>query len=252
MTINNFIHSTLYPDGEQTTAYERHIWITKDTISNRSRLVIGMVWYSSLKEQVELGWVSTTEYETFASDLYRKVLADIREQFPNITLASIDGASDMWIDKPLIQTRLQTWMPWLSFSCPEYIKYVKDIPGNNIFLSQDAHTYLENYARCADIMIVVGWRDAAYWKNYLVSEYTPWFWKKVSPIIDPISLLTWNHDLPSVEVWDAFNSGKILNASKALMQKMWMNPDRNIDWAISRVSSEILGFIKRAPFITHK
>jgi hypothetical protein len=101
--------------------------------------------------------VTTAQYEAFATQLYEKVMSDIKTKFQNLEILSIDGASAMGIDKPLIETRLaNTSMRGLSFSCPEYMQHVDDDSRNSIYVAHDIDTYLRHYALCIDTMICVG------------------------------------------------------------------------------------------------
>ncbi len=246
----SFNKTRVYQSHQMEEAYENEINLTKQNINKRSHIIIGMVGYSSLKnDQVELWWATTNQYEEICSEIYLAIIEAIKDSFPNTEIMSIDGASDMWIDKVLIDTRLKNDMKWLSFTCPEYIEYVWDIENNALLVSCDADTYLHNYSRCSDIMIVAGWRDSAYWKNHLVSKFTPPFWNSISPVFDPISLITWKNDLEFYETGDAFSKGKILNASKTIMQKNDMKQDENVKVAINRISWEVLKFLWEVDFL---
>ena len=244
-----FSNTIVYGPDQKSQVYNEILGINEWNIWNRSNLITWMVGYSSLKEDPELWWVTPWEYADAVWFVFNWLIEAIEQEYPLLNNFIIDWASNVGVDGELLKTRARYWMKGLSFTCPEYLTYVDDIPWNHLFKSKDAHTYLKNYARCTDIMLIAWWRDAAYWENYLISEFDTPFKNSISPFFDPIHILTWNNSLPYSEVSNALNDWKILNASKTIMQK-WKNiPDLSIEIAKERIIKEVFSFIENAAFL---
>lgn len=234
-----FEKSKIYLPEETELSFKEILNLTWE-YSKRSNLILSMVWYSSLKNQLELWWVTTEQYEKFSTEIYKYIIEKIKNEFPKLNLLSIDGASDMWIDRALIETRKEHNLSWMSFSCPEYIRYVKD-SGSAILISESADSYFKRFSMASDIMMVLWWRDAAFRKNYLVLQNS-FSEQKISPAADPISSLSSNSNL------DYFRKNYpdedlILNASKAINHKSSIPKIEDIETIKMRFFNEIKEYI---------
>ena len=100
---------------------------------------------------------------------------------------------------------------------------------------------------CSDVMMVLWGRDAAFWKNYLISEYSYPLGSKIAPVADIIATGTGQLDLPYFVAGQPFEQTQILNASKAIMQKSWVSPDKTLESLKNRIVYEAIEHARRNP-----
>ncbi|HBP00221.1 MAG: hypothetical protein UU48_C0006G0007 [Candidatus Uhrbacteria bacterium GW2011_GWF2_41_16] len=150
-----FLRKKIYLPDE----YEQAV---AENLKGRFVLVLAMNGYSSLRPQQCAAWgVQVGAYEKACEVLLTQVTNWLRQQFPDIDVRFIHGASDIGVDKVIVHTANTLRRTQLGFSCPEYMFYVKDddVP---VYVAPTVREYSDAFVRSSDILIAANGRLQAY------------------------------------------------------------------------------------------
>lgn len=116
-------------------------------------VVLGMTGYSSIKPADCQAWgIQPGAYEAACARLLTTVIDQLRAEFPGIDLRIADGASDMGVDKVIMDVAVAKNIPHLGFSCPNFMFYVKDddLP---VYVGPSQAEYADAFIRALNILI---------------------------------------------------------------------------------------------------
>lgn len=122
-------------------------------------VTVGMTGYSSLKpEQLKQWGIKQGAYEAACRDLIEFTAKQLRTAFPGVRVKFVHGASDMGVDRAVIDTAREMNLDHFGFNCPEWMCYVHDdeVP---VYVAADKDAYADAFVRNADILISAGGRD---------------------------------------------------------------------------------------------
>lgn len=122
-------------------------------------VTIGMTGYSSLKPEVLKDWgLKPGEYEAACRDILACTILLLQREYQGIRIKLTHGASDMGIDRAVIEVARKLNLDQLGFNCPKWMFYVNDdeVP---VYVAEDQESYADAFVRNTDILISVGGRE---------------------------------------------------------------------------------------------
>lgn len=131
-------------------------------LSGSAVIVLAMNGYSDLnQEKCDEYGIKIGAYETACAALLSGVIQNLQNTFRGVQVKLVHGASDMGVDKAVVNVGLKFNLPQLGFSCPEYMPYVKDddIP---VYVATDAVAYCEAFTSALDILITANGRKTTF------------------------------------------------------------------------------------------
>ena len=127
-------------------------------LSGEGLIILGMTGYSKIGEDNCREWgVSEDAYTAACSDLLGAAINSLQRKFKGIRIALVDGASDMGVDKGVIEVADTMGLNHLGFSCPSYMFYVKD-DKSPVYVARTKDEYADCFVRSLDMLFSVGGR----------------------------------------------------------------------------------------------
>ncbi|MBU2214081.1 hypothetical protein KKC44_02260 [Patescibacteria group bacterium] len=159
------------PDGEvlfQKFFPKKRIYLQREYekavrihLKGKDQVVVGMNGYSSLSEEQCRDWgVQPGHYEAVCRRIIRELLKCERD-FRGMKIHLAHGASDMGVDKAIIDEARSVNQPMLGFSCPQYMMYVEDddVP---VQVARTVDEYSHNFCNSLDILLTANGRKQTF------------------------------------------------------------------------------------------
>lgn len=125
-------------------------------------IVLGMNGYSSLSEEKCVAYgIKPGDYEIACASLMQNTIKNLQQQYEGITIRIAHGASNMGVDKAMINVGLKLNIQQLGFNCPNYMMYVEDddIP---VYVAKNEREYCEAFTEALDILITANGRKVTF------------------------------------------------------------------------------------------
>ena len=143
-----------------------------ECLPNRYRMVLAMNGYSSIKPAQCAAWgVKVGAYEKACSVLLDYTVNKARSRFRDMALCCVHGASDMGVDKAVMDYCRKERIQQMGFNCPQYMFYVldDDIP---VYVAATVEEYSRAFVKTADVLIAANGRLQAFRMDIMaVFEY---------------------------------------------------------------------------------
>lgn len=136
---------------------------TKEVLrSGNDIVVLGMNGYSTLNEQQCRAWgVKPGAYEIACEALLRTITELLFQKFPGIDVRFSHGASNLGVDRAIINVAKRLNRPQLGHSCPKFMFWVED-NGIPVYVGNDQLEYAERFVDSLDILIAANGRIQAF------------------------------------------------------------------------------------------
>ena len=122
-------------------------------------ITLGATGYSSLKPDVCAAWgIKPGAYEAACAALLAQTVRYLQIKFEGVRIKLTHGASDMGIDRVVIDVARQLNLDQLGFNCPRWMSYVNDdeVP---VYVAKSQSDYSDAFVRSTDILLSVGGRQ---------------------------------------------------------------------------------------------
>jgi hypothetical protein len=143
------------PDEAELARGEVLSFGEQDTIN------IGMTGYSSIKHEDCAAWgIQPGAYERACEEILANMVLALRNEFPGLKIGVCDGASDMGVDRAVINASRALDIPHLGHSCPGFMMYVQD-DDDPVLVSATQEDYSNAFIDSLNFLCSVGGREHA-------------------------------------------------------------------------------------------
>jgi hypothetical protein len=121
-------------------------------------VVVGMNGYSRLTDAQCRNWgVKPGAYEAACKSILSSTILALQREFPGIDVRLAHGASDLGVDRMVIEVGRELNRPQLGHSCPHFMMWVEDddIP---VFVARDQAEYSDRFIESLHILIAANGR----------------------------------------------------------------------------------------------
>lgn len=149
-----FLNEHIYLPNE----YDRAVREVLGAGSAKDVVILGMNGYSSLTEEKCRAWgVKPGAYEAACRALLFNVVHVIRTRFPRLDLRFAHGASDLGVDRVIIDVANTLNRPQLGHSCPRFMMYVldNDVP---VYLAPTQAAYSDAFIESLHVLVAANGR----------------------------------------------------------------------------------------------
>lgn len=146
-----FIKKKVYLPGEYDQA-------VSEQLKGKDIVVLGMNGYSGLSDELCAAWgVKPGGYEAACAAILRSTTKLLQAKFPGVDIRFAHGASDLGVDRAIIEVANGLNRPQLGHSCPHFMFYVEDddIP---VYVAKDQAAYSLAFISSLDILIAANGR----------------------------------------------------------------------------------------------
>ena len=144
----------IYLPGEEAKARD-------EVLGGPDRIVIGMTGYSSIGAANEKAWgVPQARYVAACADVLGTMIHKIQKEFPGVRVMLADGASDLGVDRAMLEVAGRMNLNHLGHSCPRFMFYVKD-DATAVLVSASQKAYSDAFIESLQIIISCGGRMQA-------------------------------------------------------------------------------------------
>ena len=184
-----------------------------EILGSDNQLILGMTGYSSIKPKDCADWgIKPGAYEAACEDILGTVIRGLRKTFPGTTIKLFDGASDMGVDRALINVARKLNIEHLGFSCPKFMFYVND-DDDAVYVANSQKEYSDAFIRELDILYSVGGRMQALEHDMIAAIV---YNKRLVPL-EVLKAISTNGGPPARDA-----DGKVLDATAAFYQAIHM------------------------------
>jgi len=142
-----FLHTPIYMPDQYQEAIKTVLYNCDDVI------ILGMNGFSMVgPEQCAIWGVKLGAYEAACENLLSFIIKELLEKFVGIQIRLVNGASDLGIDKAILNVAKKFNIPLLGHSCPTYLFYVQD-NGVPVFVAKDQPNYSDAFTESLEILI---------------------------------------------------------------------------------------------------
>jgi len=131
-------------------------------IGGEDIIVIGANGYSNLSDEKCREWgVKPGAYKAACSKILFTTTRLLQEEFPGIDIRFAHGASDLGIDRAIIDVAMKLNRPHLGHSCPRFMFWVKEediIKGMPVYVANTQEEYSNQFIESLDILIAANGR----------------------------------------------------------------------------------------------
>ncbi len=125
-------------------------------------VVLGMNGYSSLSPEQCLAWgVREGAYEAACKGILKSLFGTLTSTFDGIDIRFADGASNVGVDRALLEVARDLNRPHLGHSCPKFMFYVED-DNNPVFVAKTKERYAEAFIDSLHILVAANGRAQAF------------------------------------------------------------------------------------------
>lgn len=182
-----------------------------EVLGGKDSFVLSMNGFSRIgADKLPIWGLVDGEYEEGCADLLDKTIIDLRSRFEGVVLKLVDGGSDLGVDKALLRVRDKHNLQALSFSCPNWMLYVKD-DEQAVFVAKDSDEYADRYIQSLHFLITTGGRDQALKHDV----YAAVLYGKRVHFVDVCGMLSRNDGVPATST-SADGKVQIENAAAAM------------------------------------
>lgn len=184
--------------------------LAQTALAGRNVIRIGMTGYSSITDEDCAAWgIKVGAYDVACGAILTKMVMHLRENFPGCRIKVVHGASNMGIDKVIIEVAKRLNLDMVGFNCLEWLFYVKDDDDFPVYVASNKAQYADAFIRNLDILLSAGGRIQALEHDMLAAIK----YNKRLIILNLLKTLSANGGPPARD-----GAGRILDASAAFEQ----------------------------------
>ena len=184
--------------------------LAQAVLTGRNVIRVGMTGYTSISPQNCADWgIKVGAYEAACGAVLTKMVMHLRENFPGCRIKVVHGASNMGIDKVIIEVANRLNLDMVGFNCLEWLFYVEDEDDFPVYVASTKAQYADAFIRNLDILLSAGGRIQALEHDMLAAIK----YDKRLMILNLVKTLSANGGPPARD-----GAGKIQDASAAFEQ----------------------------------
>ncbi len=153
--LKRFARKRVYLPGE----YDRAV---SEVLHGTDVIVLGMNGYSSIKPEHLAAWgIKEGAYEAACRSLVTQAVQRLQREFPGVDVRFAHGASNMGVDRAMIDVSYNLNRPQLGHSCPHFLFYVQDddVP---VYVAPSQPEYAAAFTRSLDVLLCANGRLQAF------------------------------------------------------------------------------------------
>lgn len=136
---------------------------TTSVLNGHDVVVLGANGYSNLSPARCQAWgIQPGKYEAACKAILISTIKMIQDRFTGARIKMVHGASNMGVDRAIIEICKKLNLEMLGFSCPEYLFYVQDDNDFPVHVSSSGKEYSDRFVEALNILLACNGAEVAF------------------------------------------------------------------------------------------